>query len=52
VETTEQEVTTQAPETEAETEAPAKQGCGSVVGGAFAVVAILAVAFVAKKKED
>lgn len=52
VETTEEVVTTEAPETEAETEAPEKQGCGSVVGGAFAVVAILAVAFVAKKKED
>ncbi|MBQ1233242.1 MAG: hypothetical protein IIX86_06915 [Clostridia bacterium] len=46
--------TTEAPATEApESEpAPEKNGCGSVVGGAFAVVAILAVAFVAKKKED
>jgi uncharacterized protein YabE (DUF348 family) len=52
VETTDEVVTTEAPVTEAETEAPAKKGCGSVVGGAFAVVALLAVAFVAKKKED
>ena len=44
--------TTAAPETEAETQAPEKKGCGSVVGGAFAVVALVAVAFAAKKKED
>ena len=50
--------TTEAPTTEAptatapETEpAPEKKGCGSVVGGAFALVAMLAVAFVAKKKD-
>lgn len=28
-----------------------KKGCGSVIGGAFAVVAMLGVAFVAKKKD-
>jgi hypothetical protein len=46
--------TTEAPATEApESEpAPEKKGCGSVVGGAFAALALLAVAFVAKKKED
>ena len=54
-EVTTEEVTTEA-QTEAEvtTEAPAteKKGCGGIVGGAFAVVALIGVAFVAKKKED
>ncbi len=43
---------TSAPETEAETQPAEKKGCGSVIGGAFAVVALVTVAFVAKKKED
>ncbi len=40
------------PETEPETEPVAeKKGCGSVIGGAFALVAMLAVACVVKKKD-
>ena len=44
---------TEAPEsTEAETEAPAKKGCGAVVAApVVALVAIVGVAFVAKKKD-
>ena len=43
---------TVAPEIEIET-APAteKKGCGSVIGGAFVLVAMLSVALVAKKKD-
>ena len=44
------EEVTAAPETETEPEAE-KKGCGSVIGGAFALVALLSVAFVAKKKD-
>ena len=44
---------TNAPDTETEIESVIeKMGCGSVIGGAFAVVALVAVAFAAKKKED
>ncbi len=43
---------TEAPTTEAETEAPAKKGCGAVVAApVVALVAIVGVAFVAKKKD-
>ncbi len=41
---------TTAPETETEP-ATEKKGCGSVIGGAFALVAMLAVACVVKKKD-
>ena len=44
--------TTNAPETETETQPAEKKGCGGVIGGAFAVLALVAVAFVAKKKQD
>lgn len=42
---------TEAPTTEAETEAEKSGGCKGIIGGAFAVVALLGVAFVAKKKD-
>ena len=60
VETTEAPVVTEAPETQAPvteapdvTEAPAveKQGCGSMIAGAVAVVALLGTAIVFKKKD-
>ena len=45
--------TTDAPTTEAETEAPAKKGCGSVVGAGAAVMAIITLgALVIGKKKD
>ena len=44
------EEVTAAPETETEPEAE-KKGCGSVIGGAFALVALLSVAIVIKKKD-
>ena len=54
--TTEQETTeapvTEAPGTEEQTEAEKSGGCNGIVGGAFAIVALIGVAFVAKKKED
>ena len=37
--------------TEPETEPAAESGCKSVTAGAFALVAMLAIAFVSKKKE-
>jgi hypothetical protein len=44
---------TEAPSTEAETEAPAKKGCGSVVGAGAAVMAIITLgALVIGKKKD
>ena len=44
---------TEAPATEAETEAPAKKGCGSVVGAGAAVMAIITLgALVIGKKKD
>ena len=44
---------TEAPATQApETEAPAKSGCGAVISGSCFIVALLGVAFVAKKKEN
>ena len=44
---------TEAPATEAETEAPAKKGCGSVVGAGAAVMAIITFgALVIGKKKD
>ena len=52
-EATTEEVTTEVATEEVTTEAEqTKKGCGSIVGGAFAVVALVAIAFVAKKKED
>ena len=60
VETTEAPAVTEAPETQAPvteapsvTEAPAveKQGCGSMIAGAVAVVALLGTAIVFKKKD-
>ena len=58
-EETTEEPTTEAPTTEAQTEAPSeeatteaeKSGCKGIVGGAFAVVALIGVAFVVKKKD-
>ena len=59
VETTEAPAETQAPETAApvetqapETEAPAKSGCGAMVSGGAIVVALLGIAFIAKKREN
>lgn len=49
--TTEEPTTQEAATTEPETEPAAESGCKSVTAGAFALVAMLAVAFVAKKKE-
>ena len=58
-EPTTEEPTTEAPTTEAQTEAPSeeatteaeKSGCSGIVGSAFAVVALIGVAFIAKKKD-
>ena len=50
--TTAEEVTTETVTTESETQPVAeKKGCGSVIGGAFVVMALLSVAFVFKKKD-
>ena len=49
--TTEEPTTEEVVTTEAETEPAAKSGCKSVAAGAFALMAMLAVALVAKKKD-
>ena len=49
--TTEEPTTQEAATTEPENEPAAESGCKSVTAGAFALVAMIAVAFVAKKKE-
>ena len=49
--TTEEPTTQEAAPTEPETEPAAESGCKSVTAGAFALVAMLAIAFVSKKKE-
>ena len=57
-EPTTEEITTEPATTEAQTEAPSEEvteaeesGCKGIVGGAFAVVALIGVAFVVKKKD-